>query len=256
MLVRRRVIDVFAILDADEIGNFRRIERAAIPAREQPGCGGGAKERADLPGACRLERFVDVVFDPRRSPGAPHRHWRRVAGELDRRCSPPPHSESSNRRGCFVRRRAAQTSVPSGIRRVWHDAQFASPSATPFDVGIQRRSGSVPSARGFTGDFANPCGLRANAMTWGSRTRNARDVELVEYALAGPNPVGVARQRGRLDQRLGTDRLQHLPVACRLTPRVINGVGAKVIDGRLVIFLGGKMPRPHVEPGDRRCPFA
>ena len=44
MLVRRCVIDVFAILDADEIGNFRRIVRAAIPARKQPGCRGGTEK--------------------------------------------------------------------------------------------------------------------------------------------------------------------------------------------------------------------
>ena len=181
---------------------------------------------------------------------------RLVASELDRRRSPSPHSEPSNRRGGFVRGCAADEQRPSGISRVWHGAQFASPSATPFDVGIQRRSGSVPSARGFTGEFANPCGCAGERDDLGIEDAKCCNVELVEYALPGPNPIGVARQSGRLDQRLGADRLQHLPVACRFAPRVINGVGTKVVDGRLVIFLGGKMPGPHVEPGDRSCPFA
>ena len=135
---------------------------------------------------------------------------------------------------------APRRSVPSGIRRVWHGAQFASPSATPFDVGIHRRSGSVPSASRFYGrvlESLRPAGERNDL---GIEDAKCCNVELVEYALPGPHPIGLGSQSGRLDQRLGPDRLQHLPVACRLASRVINGVRTKVIDGRLVVLLGEK----------------
>ena len=85
---------------------------------------------------------------------------------------------------------APRRSVPSGIRRVWHGAQFERPSATPFDVGIHRRSGSVPSARGFTGEFCESLRSAGERNDLGIEDAKCSDVELVKYALAGPNPIG------------------------------------------------------------------
>src|SRR5689334_20992006 len=49
---------------------------------------------------------------------------------------------------------APYSRVPSFICRVWQLAQLERPSAIPFSVGTHRRSGSVPSGRARTRDFA------------------------------------------------------------------------------------------------------
>ena len=138
----------------------------------------------------------------------------------------------------------------------WHAAQLTRLSARPFAVGTHRRSGSVPSARAFTADAAKVSARRADAMT-SDRDAEPDDVELLEDALAGANPVGVASASAAGSMSgLRTDRLQHLPIAGGLAPGVIHGIGAEVVDRRAVVFLFREVAGPHVEPGDRRRPVA
>ena len=217
-------------------GNLRRIVGAAIPTREESGRGRRTKQRPELSWLHRLERLVDVVFDPWRCPGSPHRHRPCVAGELDCRCAPLAHTESPERCLYFVERRAAQEGAvghqPRVTRRTVRQPDrdalrcWNPPQVGQCAVGA-RLHGGLCESRG-------SAGKRDDLRIEDAKRSN---IEFIEHALPGANPVGVAVQRGRLDERLGTDRLQHLPISGGLATRIVDGIRPQIVDRRLVVFL-------------------
>src|SRR6266487_1310416 len=81
-------------------------------------------------------------------------------------------------------------------------------------------------------------------------------VQFVEYAPPRGDPISFGPTCVRLDHRLCSDTLQHLPVAARLPVGHIYRIRPYVLRRQRVVFLRRHVRRAHVQAGDRGGPVS
>ena len=249
--MRAGVVDVLAVVDADEIRHFRHVVRAAVETREGAGRD-AAEERPCLSLRHRFHAVVDVVADPGHGELAPVRDRERIAGEEERGAASGQLAEHS------VQRHIERSTVQE--RAVRHD-----PRVTAAAVGDAERQAFGRRHPPQTEDPAVLLGLSPAARELLRRPRHCDDlrigapeggdVHLFEDASAAVDPVGFS-PRARSNERLGLPGPQHLPVARGFPSREVHRVGSYPLRfGCGVVLTFGKVRGPDVESGNRRRPL-
>ena len=263
MQVRGCRIEVLAIFDADQIRHLHRIEDAAVPARNRAPAGTRGEQPRKFSRCHGLQALVNIVLRPRDAerPVQPHAEGLVAHAERNRRV----HDAI----GLMDRHEQRSRTVLAARQPRSADDRGAVPQVGHVATGTIRKRKCDPLAGWHPAHCRDFTRRQARRARWiecirvagrrnplGIERTQRQMIEFVEYAPPRGDPISFGPTCVRLDQRLRSDTLQHLPVAARLAVGHIHRIRPHVLSRQRVVFLRRHVRRAHVQAGDRRGPVS